>query len=72
MISTGTISLERALREVTEKPLQDDSFLLGRSPSYNGDLSGVDDVSNNEVSAIAIKNDPEDFVTPIVKREDEE
>jgi hypothetical protein len=54
VISIGTISFEKALREVTtvEKLLVDDksdkaSFLLARSPSYNGDLS-VDDISNNE------------------------
>ena len=79
VISIGTITFEKALREVTttfEKPLQDDkservSILMGRSPSYNGDLS-VDDISNNEISAIAIKNEPDDFVTPLVKKEDEE
>ena len=74
VISIGTISLEKALRDVTDKPLQDDksekiSYLLGRSPSYNGDLS-VDDISNNEISAIKIEQD--DFVTPMVKKEDDD
>jgi hypothetical protein len=72
VISIGTISLERALREVTvdKPPVADDSIMLGRSPSYNGDLS-VDDISNNEISAVIIKNE-DDLVTPCIRREDED
>ena len=80
VISIGTISMEKAMREInTEQyiPVEDKSEKASfiRSPSYNGDLS-VDDISNNEISAIVIKNDepqtPNDFVTPHTKKEEED
>ena len=79
VISIGTITLEQAMREInTVVPIAEDksekaSFVYARSPSYNGDLS-VDDISNNEVSAVIIKNDENDgsFVTPGIKKEEDQ